>query len=36
MTTTEAINHLAGLDVKCRMLETECGTLREELRTKEQ
>lgn len=35
MTTTEAINHLAGLDVKCRMLETECGTLREELRTKE-
>ena len=35
MTTTEAINHLAGLDVRCRMLETECDTLREELKAKE-
>lgn len=35
MTTTEAINHLAGLGVKCNMLEMECASLKEKLASKE-
>lgn len=35
MTTTEAINHLAGLGVRCSMLEMECAALREKLAARE-
>lgn len=33
MTTTEVINYLAEMEIKCQMLETKCNELKDKCKT---